>query len=1111
MRAIDWQHTALGRPLTWPESLRTALGICLGSRFALHVWWGKDLTLFYNDAYISFLGPIKHPAVLGRSGREAWSEIWSMIGPMIERVLTTGEASWSEDTLMYFDRNVPAEEVYVTFSFSPIIGDRGEVAGLFCASTETTEKLVSNRRLETLRLLGVRAAQANSVEQACRTSVDVLGKNPQDIPFAGIYLVDDTGTSAELCHATAGASEVLPRSASLTDERGRRSALAAVAFSRRVEEVTDVALVDAIIPPPVENLPVTALVLPILGTTRDVVVGLLVVGVSPHRVLDGAYRSFFDLVAGHIATALADARAYHLERQRAAALAELNRAKTAFFSNVSHEFRTPLTLILGKLDELLGTGARAFGPAVAARLETVHRNSQRLLKLVNTLLDFSRIEAGRVQARFEPTDLARATTELAGVFRAAIEKAGLVLIVRCDPLPSLVHVDRDMWEKIVLNLLSNAFKFTFSGEIEVRLRDTGDGVELAVRDTGVGIAPEDRARVFDRFHRIEGVRARTHEGSGIGLALVRELVQMNGGRISVESELGAGTTFTIALRYGASHLPKHHVHRRRPEGRDGSRAEAFASEAMRWLPARPPAPVPVTEPASRTRPAILVADDNADIRDYMVAILEETAEVRAVANGEEALRELRAQRFDLLLTDMMMPVIDGGELLRQVRADRQLRDLPAIIVSARAGEETRVEALRAGADDYLIKPFSPREVVARVEANMNLARLREAGGAERAHDELLAVVSHELRTPMAAILLWSRLLISNTLKDEEQRREALRSILVSAEAQNQLVEDLLDVSRLKTGKLRIETRPVELSQVVRSAIDALRPVAQEKGVLLATDGLGAQVPDASVVRGDPHRLRQVVSNLVSNAIKFTPEGGSVLVVLENTGEKARIIVGDTGCGIEPERLEQIFSRFAQREISTTRAQGGLGLGLTIVSRLVELHDGQVTARSAGPGRGTTFTVELPALHGFQLRADRRAGSREEVSRPLDGVRVLLVEDHGETRRALTATLAAAGAEVVPAASPDDALRSAGEVPPDVIVSDICMPGKDGYALLRSLREDAAAHGRQVAPALALTAHAGETGARALAAGFKAHAAKPIRPEELLRLVTELSGQGAAVP
>jgi CheY-like chemotaxis protein len=275
-------------------------------------------------------------------------------------------------------------------------------------------------------------------------------------------------------------------------------------------------------------------------------------------------------------------------------------------------------------------------------------------------------------------------------------------------------------------------------------------------------------------------------------------------------------------------------------------------------------------------------------------------------------------------------------------------------------------------------------------------------------------------------------------------------------------------------------------------------------VLLMTDGLGSQLPEGSVVRGDPVRLRQVVSNLVSNAIKFTPEGGSVIVVLENASDKARLVVGDTGCGIEPGRLEEIFGRFAHREVETTRIEGGMGLGLTIVRHLVELHEGHVTARSAGPGRGATFTVELPALHGFQLRADRRAAPRQEIRRPLDGVRVLLVEDHGETRRALVATLAAAGADVVPAASAEDALRSAGESPPDVIVSDICMPGKDGYALLRSLREDAAAHGREAPPALALTAHAGETGARALAAGFKAHAAKPIRPEELLRLVTELS-------
>jgi signal transduction histidine kinase len=919
-------------------------------------------------------------------------------------------------------------------------------------------------------------------------------------------VVDAAGPTAELWRATGALSADLPRSAALKPEGGRFSPLGSVAHSRSPEGVTDVALVGTVFPPPGEAASITALVLPILGTTRDVLVGLLVVGVSPHRTLDAAYRSFFDLVERHIATAIADARAYHRERQRAAALAELDRAKTTFFGNVSHEFRTPLTLILGQLEELKSVAVASFGADGKARLEAVNRNALRLLKLVNTLLDFSRIEAGRMQARYQPTDLTRVTTELVGVFRSAIEKAGLELIVRCDRLSGPVYVDRDMWEKVVLNLLSNALKFTFDGEIEVRLRDTGQGVELTVRDTGVGITPADQSRIFDRFHRVEGVRARTHEGSGIGLALVQELVQMHGGQLEVDSRLGVGTSFTIALRYGASHLPEHHVDSIGAEARDASRAEAFVTEAMRWLPTPGAQEPAITRPASRTRPAILVADDNADMRDYLVAILEEVGDVCGVGNGEEALRELRAQRFDLLLTDMMMPIVDGAALLAQVRTDRQLRDLPVIIVSARAGEESRIEALRAGADDYLVKPFSPREVVARVEANMNLARLRAAGGAERAHNDLLAVVSHELRTPMAAILLWSRLLISGALKGDEQRREALRSILVSAEAQNQLVEDLLDVSRLKTGKLRIEAQPVELSQVVRSAIDALRPVAQAKGVLLMTDGFGARLPEASVVRGDPNRLRQVVSNLVSNAIKFTPAGGSVLVVLENVGDKARLVVGDTGCGIEPERLEQIFGRFAHRDVLTTRMEGGMGLGLTIVRHLVELHDGQVSARSAGAGRGATFTVDLPMLHGFHLRGERRSGSREEIRRPLDGVRVLLVEDHGETRRALTATLAAAGADVVPAASSDDALRSAGESPPDVVVSDICMPGKDGYAFLRSLRDDAAAHGREIPPALALTAHAGETAARALAAGFKAHAAKPIRPEDLLRLVTELSGQ-----
>ena len=493
MRAFDWLATPLGSPHGWPRHLRTALGICLSSRFAMQIWWGRDLTLFYNDAYISFLGPSKHPFVLGRSGREAWSEIWQTIGPMIERVLTTSEASWSEDILMFFDRNVRSEEVYATFSFSPVFGERGQVDGLFCACSETTEKLIGNRRLETLRLLGIRASEARTVEDACRTSVDVLGKNPQDIPFAGIYLVDASGANVELSHATADAGEVLPRVVSLKDERGRRSPLSAVAHSRLVEPISDLSSIGDIGRNSGEDVPAAALVLPIEGTTRDELVGLLVVGVSPCRMLDAAYRSFFDLIAGHIGTALADARAYHSAQQRASELTELDRAKTTFFSNVSHEFRTPLALILGQLDELLQRRGPDGGPEVGGGLEAVHRNALRLLKLVNTLLDFSRIEAGRMQARFEPTDLALATTELASVFRSTIERAGLSSrrALRSAVVAGLRrsrHVGEDRAQPALQRVQVHVRRVRST----VRLRQTDGGAELAVRDTGVGIAPADQ-------------------------------------------------------------------------------------------------------------------------------------------------------------------------------------------------------------------------------------------------------------------------------------------------------------------------------------------------------------------------------------------------------------------------------------------------------------------------------------------------------------------------------------------------------------------------------------------------------------------------------------------
>lgn len=593
MRALDWSRNALGPPESWPLNLRIAIGICLTSRFPMHVWWGPELTMLYNDAYISFLGPNKHPAMLGRSGREAWAEIWDTIGPMIEDVLSTGKASWSEDILMFFDRELPKEEVYVTFSFSPVLGEGGEVDGMFCACTESTEKLVGHRRLETLRKLGLQAGEARTVSQACVAAAQVLGENPNDLSFAAIYIVDEAKGRARLV-GSAGLPEdgaPLPRSVSLTGaeadvpaDEGRPSPwpLAEVLRSKRRAETPDLRALPSKLPGgPWAEPARKAVVLPIRAPAHESLAGLLVAGVSPRRPFDAAYRAFLDLVAGHVATTIADASASEEVRRRAEALAELDRAKTAFFSNVSHELRTPLSLILGPLEELLRSDHLA--PEARTSLEVVQRNALRLLKLVNTLLDFSRIEADRAQPAYKETDLAQLTADLASVFRSAAERAGLRLVVDCAPLPEPAYVDPDLWEKIVLNLLSNAFKFTFAGEIEVRLRADDGHAVLSVRDTGTGIPAEHLTRVFERFHRVTGARARTQEGTGIGLALVSELAKLHGGHVTVESQLDHGTTFRVIVPLGRAHLPADHIGAARPLTSTVTGAPAYVEEALSWL------------------------------------------------------------------------------------------------------------------------------------------------------------------------------------------------------------------------------------------------------------------------------------------------------------------------------------------------------------------------------------------------------------------------------------------------------------------------------------------------------------------------------------------------
>ncbi|HEY7541304.1 MAG TPA: ATP-binding protein [Methylomirabilota bacterium] len=1313
IRAFDWASTSLGRTSAWPQSLRSAISILLPSKAQICMFWGPDFLKLYNDAYIPVLGS-KHGRVLGLPGRDVWPEIWDVLGPLLQGVVDTGDAFRAADHPFYVNRHGFAEETYFDVSYDPVRDESGQVGGVFCIVSETTGRVLSERRLRTLRDMA-RVKESRSAEEACRLALPVLAACPQDVPFASLFLLDGDGAVAR-CSGSVGVpagGALSPDALSLADLRWP---LAEVARTGQpvVQPSLPAELAREL---PDGAAPDRTLILPIMRSGQCA--GFIIAGTSRFIALDERYRDFFDLIAAQIGTAVSQAYSYDEERRRAEALAELDRAKTTFFSNISHEFRTPLTLMLGPLDDLLARGPGGVGPGEHETLGLIGRNGRRLLKLVNTLLDFSRIQAGRHEALYEATDLGAFTAELAGVFRSTIEQAGLKFEVRCPAGLEPVYVDHGMWEKIVLNLLSNAFKFTFDGGITVDLAERGDAVELAVRDTGIGIPTAQLARVFDRFHRVENARARTHEGSGIGLALVQELVRLHGGEIHVASEPGRGSAFTVILPRGKTHLSPERIAAVPSSATASAGTRSFVEEALGWMPeAEDTVNVLVSAPARQhvgsagdaRRFRIVLADDNADMREYVTRLLRPRWEVEAVSDGRAALAAVRARPADLVLSDVMMPGLSGFELLRALRDDPASRDTSVILLSARAGEESRVEGLRAGADDYVIKPFSARELVARVETHLKMKELREradadrrtllareqiarreaeekseiletinrigqrltaqtdltslvqsftdeatrlagarfgaffynlvddqgesytlytisgvpraefdkfplprntalfaptfrgeriirlddvkqdprygqnaphhgmprghlpvtsyfavpvvsrtgavigglflghekpgmfaerlepimagiaaqlaiaidnarlldeeqraraaAEAASRAKDEFLAVLSHELRTPLNAVYGWAHILRSGELRGEAVTR-ALDVIMRNANAQVQLIDDMLDVSRIVTGKMRLDVRAVDLKTVVEAAIDAVRPAADAKELRLQV----VLDPQAFGITGDPDRLQQVVWNLLMNAVKFTGRGGRIQVHLRRQNSHVEISVSDTGQGIAADVLPHVFERFQQGDSTSTRRHTGLGLGLALVRHLVELHGGTVNATSPGEGHGATFTITLPIAiaHTDEPPQPRPGPGRVPAASPapgpvLRGLRILVVDDDRDGLDMVATMLINGGAEVRTCPSAAAGLAAMREWRPDVLISDIEMPGEDGYTFIRRVRVlDGGAFART--PAVALTAYGRvQDRLRTLSAGFSMHVPKPVDPAELTIVVANLAGR-----
>lgn len=1472
LREMDWNETSLGSPHRWPQSLKTAVRIMLTSRQPMFVWWGPELINLYNDAYKAIVGG-KHPEALGQPASVVWREIWAQVGPRAEHAITRNEGTYDESLLLIMERNGYPEETYYTFSYSPIPADEGGNGGIICANTDDTQRIIGERQLNLLRELAAQTVNARTFEDACALSARSLETNPRDLPFALIYLLDSATNSLHLA-GSAGFGRHIPPPARLELNDAANAAFAAALEKHQPVLLDDLSPHFGLLPCGAwEKPPEQAAIVPIAASGETGKSGVLVAGLNPYRLFDDSYSGFINLVAGQIAASIGNAQAYEEERKRAEALAELDRAKTVFFSNVSHEFRTPLTLMLGPLEDLLGDHAGELTANNRETLTVIQRNGQRLLKLVNTLLDFSRIEAGRTQAAFEPVDLAGFTADLASVFRAAVERAGMRLIIDCPPLSEPAYVDREMWEKIVLNLLSNAFKYTLEGEIRVTVREQDGQAQLSVQDTGTGIPEAELPKLFNRFHRVEGARGRTHEGTGIGLALVQELARMHGGSVEVQSTLDRGSTFTISVPLGNAHLAPDLLGNHKTLNSTALGASSFLEEALRWLPnveqnlAPLPAiptpegvPVPLEHPTLGPRSLIVLADDNADMREYVQRLLSTEYEVIAVADGEAALETARRRNPDLVLTDVMMPKLDGFGLLRALRTNPQTAPIPIIMLSARAGEEARVEGLEAGADDYLIKPFSARELLARVGGTLALSRtrrealrreeelraettrvlesisqgfialdkdfrltyvnaeaekllnvqkseilgkshweafpasmdtqvervlrqvaqdrlpatfenyyvplerwfqvwvyparregisvyfrditkqklteidknrfaslvensqdfigisdleghvlylnsaalkimglqnreqaqatrvwdyffpedqdfiqnqflpqvlrdgqgevdirvrnfqsgeeiwmsynvllMRDADGkpagygtvsrditerrladrdrkllasivessedaiisknlngiimswnkgaerifgytadevigrpitilippenqneermilsrlrrgerietyesirvtkdgrrldisltispirdesgrfvgaskvarditerkraeqmlkeADRRKDEFLATLAHELRNPLAPIR--NGLQIMQMAGDDRVAIDKARAVMERQLKQMvRLIDDLLDLSRISRGKVELRCERLNLATIVQSAIETSRPLIDQSGHHLHID-----LPtDPIFVHADMTRLAQVFSNLLNNAAKYTERGGNIWLSVRRENAHVAVSIRDNGIGIPPAMLPRIFEMFTQVDQSLEKSHGGLGIGLNIVQKLVEMHEGTVTATSAGYGHGSEFTVELP-MDEEQLGTSEM-GSSEGTQIPAGPRRILVADDNADIAESLALLLEMKGNEVRLASDGQEAVEMAAEYRPDVILLDIGMPRLNGYEACRQIRQQPWGKNTVI---FALTGWGQEEDLRkSREAGFNHHLVKPVEPMVLFKML-----------
>ncbi|MES2888596.1 MAG: ATP-binding protein [Pseudomonadota bacterium] len=686
---------------------------------------------------------------------------------------------------------------------------------------------------------------------------------------------------------------------------------------------------------------------------------------------------------------------------------QLDELKSQFFANVSHELRTPLTLILGPTEQLL-SGAEALTPQQQRQLQSVHRNGQILLRQVNELLDVAKLEVGQMQVHWVRLDVAGWLRAIGERFEVAAEQRRLRYTLEL-PASLMACADFDLLERVVVNLLANAFKLTpAGGAVRLILEEGGDEFRVHVEDTGPGIEPSQHEVIFERFRQAADAATRPHGGTGLGLAIAKDLVELHGGRIGVASKPGEGARFTVHLPVAAPVGVAVGVASGAPDSAAPSVALEGALHALALhAPGRSVAGTASAWPSvpDTERPSVLLVEDNHDMREFVAHTLSTECQVTTAVDGQDGMALALQQAPDLIITDVMMPRMSGEQLVRAVRARRELDPVPILLLTAKTDDALKVQLLESGAQDYLAKPFLPQELQARAA---NLIAMKRAGDTLRqelshasgdvesmakmlaakhhqlqgaldamavARDqaqqaslvksEFLGLVSHELRTPLSTIQMNAQLMERDPVGGEQAAalKPRLSRLLRASHQMSTLIDGLLEYTRAESGRVRTHAVHFEPMALAQEVLDAQRD-SVPAGVRLVLEPPQGGVP---LLWSDPRLLRVVLDNLVSNALKFTRQGEVVVRLGVGADATHWFEVADTGIGMSEADLPRIFQPFEQLEPIRHKSVRGVGLGLALVKNLLDALGGRIAVRSA-LGEGSTFTLTVSPLPGADVAA-----------------------------------------------------------------------------------------------------------------------------------------------